>query len=81
MAAALQLGGDDSGFSITFFSGSLVVTGATTGSLSVSSSLPVPLLELLLEPDSPSSDSPSEDDDVLSRLSRCDRPPLPDCCC
>lgn len=91
VAAARQLGGDDNGFSITFFSGSLAVIGGggaaaggavvVTGSFSVSSSLLLLLLELLLEPDSPSSESPSDDDDVLSRLSRVDLPPLLDCCC
>jgi hypothetical protein len=91
VAAARQLGGDDNGFSITFFSGSLAVIGCggagaggavvVTGSFSVSSSLLLLLLELLLEPDSPSSESPSDDDDVLSRLSRVDLPPLLDCCC
>lgn len=89
VAAARQLGGDDNGFSITFFSGSLAVIGGAgaaggvvvTGSFSVSSSLLLLLLELLLEPDSPSSESPSDDDDVLSRLSRVDLPPLLDCCC
>jgi hypothetical protein len=91
VAAARQLGGDDNGFSITFFSGSLAVIGCggagaggavvVTGSFSVSSSLLLLLLELLLEPDSPSSESPSDDDDVLSRLSRVDLPPLLDCGC
>lgn len=85
VAAARQLGGDDSGFSMTFFSVSLLaVTGGGGGgavSFSVSSSLALLPLELPLEPDSPSSESPSEDEDVLKRLSRCSRPLLLDCCC
>lgn len=89
VAAARQLGGEDSDLSNSgFFSGSLV---SLTGSLSFSASsslwarlallLPLLLLLLLLELErvSPSSDSSS--DEVLNRRSRCDTlPPAVVCC-